>query len=109
MLFFLFFFCFVFFLFFFLFFFFCFSFPHFSLHECFILVAISNSVLQKDLVVCDIIGVLTVWLSLFSFYLGFVLGLRVPPRAWCAVGDLGLLNFVLPFVFRPFFSLGRGV
>ena len=96
-------------LFFLFFFFFFFSFTHFSLHECFILVAISNSVLPKDLVVCDIIGVLPVWLSLFSFYLGFALGLRVPPRAWCAVGDPGLLNFVLPFVFRPFLSLGRGV
>ena len=44
---------------------FCFSFPHFSLHECFILVDISNSVLPNDLVACDIIGALTVWLSLF--------------------------------------------
>ena len=72
-------------------------------------VSIFENYPQLDLVVCDIIGVLPVWLSLFSFYLGFALGLRVPPRAWCAVGDPGLLNFVLPFVFRPFLSLGRGV
>ena len=53
---------------------FCFSFPHFSLHECFILVAISNSVLPKDLVACDIIGALTVWLSLFFFLPRFRFG-----------------------------------
>ena len=79
------------------------------MHDCHTLVAISTSVLPKDEKVCEIVEVPTGWFSL-SLNLGFVfLGLRISTIAWCAVGNPGLLSFVLPIRFSPLYVLGRMV